>query len=88
MGMGILLWIVFGVVAGSFAKWVMPGPDAGGIAVAIPVGIGGALLGGLLSTVFPGGTATGFDFRGLVMAISGSLLMLFSYRCYAMRAMA
>ena len=39
--MGILLWIGFGLVAGSVAKLAMPGPGAGGVAVAIPLGIGG-----------------------------------------------
>lgn len=86
--MGILLWIVFGFVAGSVAKLVMPGPTAGGIPVAILVGMGGAVAGGLLSTLFAGGTLTGFEFRGLLMAIIGALMLLFSYRCYAMRAMA
>lgn len=83
--MGILLWIAFGTVAGFFAKSVMEGPNAGGIAVAIPLGIGGGLAGGFLSTLFQNGTATGFDFRGLMMAVAGSLFLLFCYRCYAMR---
>lgn len=86
--MGILLWIVFGIVAGFFAKTVMEGPNAGGIAVAIPLGIGGGLVGGLLSTFFQNGTAAGFDIRGLLMAIAGTLFLLFCYRCYAMRGIA
>jgi uncharacterized membrane protein YeaQ/YmgE (transglycosylase-associated protein family) len=86
--MGILIWIMVGLVAGSVAKLVMPGPSAGGIAIAIPLGIGGALVGGLLGSMFSGGTVTGFDFRCLLMAISGALFVLLSYRSYAMRAMA
>ena len=66
----------------------MPGPAAGGISTAILVGVGGAVAGGLVSTLFAGGTLTGFDSRGLLMAIIGALGLLFSYRCYAMRAMA
>lgn len=85
--MGILLWIVFGVAAGSVARLVMPGPSAGGMPMALSLGIGGALLGGLVGTLL-GGTVTGFDFRSLVMAIIGSLAVLFSYRSFAMRAMA
>ena len=85
--MGILLWIVFGLIAGLGAKLVMPGPNAGGLAAAIPLGIGGAVLGGLVGTLL-GGTMMGIDFRSLVMAIIGSIAVLFSYRYYALRAMA
>ena len=81
--MGILLWIVFGLIAGSFARLVMPGPIAGGLGV----GVGGAVLGGLVGTLV-GGSLMGFDFRSFLMAIIGSLAVLFSYRSYAMRAMA
>ena len=38
--MGILLWIVFGLIAGSFARLVMPGPIAGGLPVALGLGVG------------------------------------------------
>ena len=85
--MGILLWVIFGLVAGSFARLVMPGPMAGGIAVALGLGVGGAVLGGLVGTLV-GGRLTEFDFRNLLMAVIGSLAVLFSYRSYAMRAMA
>jgi uncharacterized membrane protein YeaQ/YmgE (transglycosylase-associated protein family) len=85
--MGILLWIVFGLIAGSFARLVMPGPIAGGLPVALGLGVGGALLGGLIGTLVSG-TLAGFDVRSFLMAIIGSLTVLFSYRSYAMRAMA
>jgi uncharacterized membrane protein YeaQ/YmgE (transglycosylase-associated protein family) len=83
---GVLLWVAFGIVAGIFAKVVMPGPNAGGMAVAIPLGVAGGLVGGALNTIFQSGAVAGFDFRSLMMAISGSLFLLFCYRCYAMRA--
>jgi uncharacterized membrane protein YeaQ/YmgE (transglycosylase-associated protein family) len=85
--MGIIIWIVFGLVAGSVARLVMPGPSAGGMLVAIPLGIGGAVLGGLIGSVLSGPVA-GVDVRSVLMAIIGSLAVLFSYRAYAMRAMA
>jgi len=85
--MGILIWIVLGLAAGSVARLVMPGPSAGGLAVAIPLGIAGAILGGLVGTLV-GGTAMGIDFLSLVIAVIGALSVLFSYRSYAMRAMA
>ena len=83
--MGILLAIVVGIVLGSVARWIMPGPSAGGLAVAIPLGITGAVLGSLVG-VWLTGPVTGFDFRSVLLAIIGSLLVLLSYRSYAMRA--
>jgi uncharacterized membrane protein YeaQ/YmgE (transglycosylase-associated protein family) len=85
--MGIIFWIVLGLAAGSLARLLMPGPDPLGIIGTILLGIGGALLGGLLGT-FTGPASTGFDFRSLIMAIIGSLALLISYRSYAMRAAA
>jgi len=85
--MGVLLWIVFGIMAGSVAKLVMPGPNAGGIIVAILVGMGGALTGGLMGAVLDGGLSTAVDVRSLLMAIFGSLILLLSYRSFAMRSM-
>jgi len=90
--MGILLWIVLGAVAGSVSRFVMPGPSAGGMPVAVGVGIGGALIGGLVGTLTGGtmtvGSVTGIDIRNLLMAIIASMVVLFIYRAYAMRAMA
>ena len=86
--MGVLSWIVFGLIAGSVAKLLMPGPNAGGMVVAIAVGVGGALIGGLLGSFSGDPTSTAFDVRSLLMAIIGTLALLFSYRCFAMRAMA
>jgi uncharacterized membrane protein YeaQ/YmgE (transglycosylase-associated protein family) len=84
--MGILLWLTFAVIAGSLAKLLMPGPNAGGIVVAVLVGIGGALVGGLIGTFGLGEPSPGFDVRSLLMAIAGTLMLLFSYRCLAMRS--
>jgi uncharacterized membrane protein YeaQ/YmgE (transglycosylase-associated protein family) len=86
--MGILLWIVFGIVAGSVAKLLMPGPDRLGMSGTIFVGIAGAVVGGLLGSMIGGSVATGFDLRSLLMAIIGSMAVLISYRAYSMRAMA
>jgi uncharacterized membrane protein YeaQ/YmgE (transglycosylase-associated protein family) len=82
---GILLWILFGVVAGSVARRVMPGPSAGGIGAAILAGIVGGLVGGFLGTISAGETSPAFDVRSLLMAMSGTLFLLFGYRCFAMR---
>ena len=79
--MGILAWIIFGLIAGSIAKFIMPGKDPGGCIVTSLIGIAGALLGGFLGTEYFGwGRVTGFDVRSLLIAIGGSILLLTAYR--------
>ncbi len=78
--MGILLWIVFGLVAGVVAQWIMPGRDAGGIIATTTLGIVGAVIGGTIGTAVGFGGVAGFDIRSLVVAIAGALLLLTGYR--------
>jgi uncharacterized membrane protein YeaQ/YmgE (transglycosylase-associated protein family) len=79
--MGILTWIILGLIVGALAKWIMPGNDPGGIFITILIGIAGALIGGFLSTAMGiGGGVTGFNLGSVVIAILGSLLLLFGYR--------
>jgi uncharacterized membrane protein YeaQ/YmgE (transglycosylase-associated protein family) len=81
--MGILAWIVFGLVAGAIAKYVMPGHDPGGIIVTMLLGIVGAVVGGFIGTYLGFGSATAFDIRSLLVAIGGALVLLFVYRLVA-----
>ena len=83
--MGILLWMVFGLVAGVVAKWIMPGRDPGGIMVTILLGIGGAMVGGMIGTAFGIGGMSGFDICSLMIAIGGALILLIGYRFVATR---
>jgi uncharacterized membrane protein YeaQ/YmgE (transglycosylase-associated protein family) len=78
--MGILSWIILGLIVGALAKWIMPGDDPGGMIVTILIGIAGAVVGGFLASLVGLGTVTGFDFGSLVIAIGGALLLLFLYR--------
>ena len=80
--MGILSWIVLGLVVGLIAKWIHPGKDPGGLLVTMGIGIAGAFLGGWLSSVLgigPGGV-TGFDLVSLISAMIGAVVLLFAYR--------
>ena len=78
--MGILAWIVLGLVAGALAKFIMPGEQGGGIIVTIVLGIVGALVGGFLGTyVFGFGDISGFDVRSIAIAVGGALLALVVY---------
>ena len=83
--MGILLWIAIGLFAGLVAKWIMPGPDPGGIVVTMLIGIGGAIVGGMIGTALGFGTVTGFDVRSLVIATGGAVALLYGYRVLAPR---
>ncbi len=78
--MGILAWIVLGLVAGALAKFIMPGQQGGGIILTIVLGVVGALVGGYLGTyVFGFGDISGFDLRSIAIAVGGALLVLFLY---------
>ena len=76
--MDILIWIVFGLVVGVVAKFVMPGRDPGGMIVTIVLGIVGALLGGWIGRalgVYQPGQPAGF-----IMAVIGAVVVLAVYR--------
>ena len=77
---GILSWIVFGLIAGAIAKFLMPGRDPGGCIITIIIGVVGALLGGFIATWLGYGGISGFDFRSFVIAILGSILLLIIWR--------
>jgi uncharacterized membrane protein YeaQ/YmgE (transglycosylase-associated protein family) len=77
---GIILWIVFGLIAGALAKLIMPGDDPGGFIVTTILGIVGALIGGFIAVQLGFGDVTGFDIRSFLIAIAGALLLLFVYR--------
>jgi uncharacterized membrane protein YeaQ/YmgE (transglycosylase-associated protein family) len=84
--MSWIVWIIVGLVAGAIAKFLMPGPDPGGIIVTILIGIVGALLGGWLGQTFLGvGQTSGFNIPTLLTAIVGTLILLFLYRMVAGR---
>ena len=78
--MGILLWIVFGLVVGILAKLILPGKDPGGTIVTILLGIGGGVIGGVIGTQLGFGKVSGFDLRSIILAVGGAVLLLYGYR--------
>jgi uncharacterized membrane protein YeaQ/YmgE (transglycosylase-associated protein family) len=84
----LIFWIIVGLIAGALAKWVMPGPDPGGIIVTIIIGIVGAVLGGwLLSLVgIGGGAGSGGWISSIIAGVLGALVLLGIYRVVANRA--
>ena len=79
--MGIIGWIVLGFLAGLIAQAIMPGEDRGGCILTTLLGIGGALLGGLLASIFGLGDPIDefFDLSTWVAAIVGALVILFAW---------
>src|SRR5881409_3558083 len=78
--MGILAWIVLGLIAGAIAKAIMPGKDPGGVIVTILIGIVGAFLGGFLGNLVTGTGLNGFSLWSILLAVLGALLLLWIYR--------
>ena len=76
--MSIIGWIVFGLIVGIVAKFVMPGRDPGGLIVTMILGIVGALLGGFLGRML--GWYREGDPVGFIMAVVGSIVLLIAYR--------
>jgi len=81
--MGILSWIIFGLIAGALAKLIMPGRDPGGFIITILLGIAGAVVGGWIGTTLGFGTVNGFNLGSLGVAIVGALVLLAVYRAVA-----
>ncbi|MER7519125.1 GlsB/YeaQ/YmgE family stress response membrane protein [Streptomyces sp. NPDC126499] len=80
--MGIIGWILVGLIAGIIAKLLMPGKDPGGFIVTILIGVAGGLLGGWLGKVIFGVDSIDgfFELSTWIAAIVGSLILLAIYR--------
>lgn len=78
--MGFLSWILMGLVVGILAKWIMPGPDSGGIIMTILLGVAGGFVGGFIGSQVGLGSVGGFDLRSLALAVGGALLILWGDR--------
>ena len=84
--MGILGWIVLGLIAGAIAKLIMPGDDPGGIIVTMMIGLVGAVIGGFLgSAIFGTGLQNFWSLQTWIVAIIGALILLVIYRLIAGR---
>ncbi|MCL1664563.1 hypothetical protein BAS09_06875 [Elizabethkingia ursingii] len=81
--MGILTWIIFGLIAGAIAKAIHPGSDPGGWIATIIIGIIGSVVGGWLGSMIFGIDVTGFNISSFLVAIGGSVLCLVVYRLIA-----
>ncbi len=78
--MGIIGWILFGLVVGIVGKLLMPGRDPGGFILTIILGIAGALLGGFVGQSL--GLYREGEPAGFLMAVVGSIVLLLIYRLF------
>ncbi|MGF6340922.1 putative membrane protein YeaQ/YmgE (transglycosylase-associated protein family) [Citrobacter sp. 506] len=79
--MGIITWIIFGLIAGVIAKLIMPGRDGGGFILTCILGIIGAVVGGWLATMFGiGGDISGFNLHSFLVAVVGAIVVLGVFR--------
>jgi uncharacterized membrane protein YeaQ/YmgE (transglycosylase-associated protein family) len=81
--MGILAWIVLGLLAGAIAKAIYPGSQGGNILGTMILGIVGAFVGGSLYTLLTTGslalTSVGLSFGGVAIAVLGAIIALWIY---------
>jgi uncharacterized membrane protein YeaQ/YmgE (transglycosylase-associated protein family) len=80
--MGIIGWIILGLLAGLIAKAILPGDDPGGIIVTTLIGIAGAFIGGFIAKALGFGDPIDefFDFSTWLGAIIGAIVLLLIYR--------
>jgi len=78
--MGILAWIVFGLIVGLVARWIVPGEGPGGIIGDIIIGIIGAFVGGFLYGLLGHVGVTGFNLPSMLCALIGAVVLLWIVR--------
>lgn len=87
--MGILAWIVLGLIAGLIARAIYPGTQPGGAIITVLLGIAGALLGGWIGGAITGVRYTeGLSLMGIVWAVIGALVVLFVHSLITKRSIA
>jgi len=79
--MGVLSWIVFGLIAGAIAKLLHRGDDPDGWIITIVIGIVGAFIGGAIGRYLLGwDDAMGWNLKSFICAIGGAIIVLAIYR--------
>ncbi len=80
--MGIIAFLILGLLAGLIAKSILPGEDPGGLLITMAIGVVGALIGGFLASAIFGAHPLDefFDISTWITAIVGSMLLLWVWR--------
>lgn len=74
--MNILAWVIFGLIVGVIANMIDSRPQEGGLLGVVALGVVGSLVGGFVGNLIFGVGITGFDFGSFIVAIIGSLILL------------
>ena len=77
--MGILYWILLGLIVGALARLIVPGKQPSGIIVTIILGIVGAFLGGWIGTLLGLGSVNGFNLTSILLATGGAIIIILIY---------
>ena len=85
--MGIISWILVGLIAGLLAKWIMPGAGPGCFIVTVLIGMAGASIGGFIVGILGGSGATGLNVWSILVATLGAIVLLFVYGLVTRRTM-
>ena len=80
--MGVISWIIVGLIAGAVGKMILPGDDPGGFIVTILIGMAGALVGGFIVGLLGGTGVTGFNIWSILVATVGAIVLLAVYRLW------
>ncbi|MBT8196360.1 MAG: GlsB/YeaQ/YmgE family stress response membrane protein [Bacteroidia bacterium] len=75
----VLSWLILGLAAGFLARKIMPGKEPGGLIITILLGIGGAVVGGYIGTLFGFEKVDGFSWLNLIISTVGALILIFAY---------
>lgn len=78
--MGIIAWIILGLVAGAIAKYLHPGPDPGGWIATLVIGVIGSVVGGFVFGLFGMSGTDGLNLWSLIVAVVGAVICLAIYR--------
>ena len=85
--MGILAWVILGLISGAIAKAIMPGRDPGGFVVTMLIGIVGAVIGGFLgNTLFGISGVSGVNLYSILISVVGAVILLWIYRMVTRRS--
>jgi len=81
--MGIISWIILGLIAGAIAKFIHPGPDPGGWIASLVIGVVGAMVGGFVFNLVGMSGASGINLWSIIVATVGAVICLALYRKFA-----
>ncbi|HEV8339991.1 MAG TPA: GlsB/YeaQ/YmgE family stress response membrane protein [bacterium] len=83
--MGILSWIIVGLIAGWLAKTISSGPEPGGLLMTLVIGVVGAIVGGVIANALGYAGATGINLYSILIATLGAVLFLFLWKALSRR---